>query len=382
MGFKIENFSKSVRINNFEFSNNTLSIETLGDEIILKNGKVTVARGNISEFLTSSNIPYSSVESLSIDFRESFSFVEEMNVDFESDITSASSGQQIIFTDLSDNNPTRWCWDFGDGNTSTDQNPIHIYAAPGVYTVTLLAAKSTVGGMESKTAFITILGSIFDNALQFDGVNDFVSVPFTGANSSSKMTISMWARKTGGAPINIVYGSSISITNGFWVTWFTDNVIYLSFRNGGFNSASIAKALDTNWHHFFVVYDGTESANEDRLKLWLDGTQQTLTQSGTHPTSLSLTASNDLNVGKLSPSNFSNAVYDELAHWVGVAGINEDAVALYNGGVGQLANNVIPFPDVYYRFNGTGTDTIAFDSSGNGRDGTLNNFTGTYWVEH
>ncbi len=32
---------------------------------------------------------------------------------------------------------TKWNWDFGDGNTSTVRNPTHIYAAPGVYTVTL-----------------------------------------------------------------------------------------------------------------------------------------------------------------------------------------------------------------------------------------------------
>lgn len=30
-----------------------------------------------------------------------------------------------------------WLWDFGDGNTSSDLNPYHIYAAPGSYTVSL-----------------------------------------------------------------------------------------------------------------------------------------------------------------------------------------------------------------------------------------------------
>jgi gliding motility-associated-like protein len=37
-----------------------------------------------------------------------------------------------------------WDWDFGDGNTSTQQNPTHNYAQPGTYTVTLNVA-STVG---------------------------------------------------------------------------------------------------------------------------------------------------------------------------------------------------------------------------------------------
>lgn len=41
------------------------------------------------------------------------------------------------FTDLSTGAPTNWAWDFGDGNTSTDQNPTHFYGASGTYNVIL-----------------------------------------------------------------------------------------------------------------------------------------------------------------------------------------------------------------------------------------------------
>ncbi len=34
-------------------------------------------------------------------------------------------------------------WDFGDGAGSTDKNPVHIYTQPGLYTITLIAHKST-----------------------------------------------------------------------------------------------------------------------------------------------------------------------------------------------------------------------------------------------
>jgi hypothetical protein len=43
----------------------------------------------------------------------------------------------IAFKDTSQGTITSWKWDFGDGATSTDQNPIHQYQKPGAYTVIL-----------------------------------------------------------------------------------------------------------------------------------------------------------------------------------------------------------------------------------------------------
>src|SRR6186997_678666 len=43
----------------------------------------------------------------------------------------------INFQDLSTGSPTSWSWDFGNGNTSTIQNPIATYFTPGTYTVKL-----------------------------------------------------------------------------------------------------------------------------------------------------------------------------------------------------------------------------------------------------
>jgi hypothetical protein len=41
------------------------------------------------------------------------------------------------FTDTSDANPTKWLWEFGDGTTSTDQDPTHTFKTAGLYNVTL-----------------------------------------------------------------------------------------------------------------------------------------------------------------------------------------------------------------------------------------------------
>jgi len=56
--------------------------------------------------------------------------VGEANFTFEDDDLNVS------FTDISPD-ATSWFWDFGDGNTSTEQNPIHTYESIGEYVVTL-----------------------------------------------------------------------------------------------------------------------------------------------------------------------------------------------------------------------------------------------------
>ena len=43
----------------------------------------------------------------------------------------------VAFKDLSVGKITSWKWDFGDGATSTEQNPIHAYEKPGNYVVVL-----------------------------------------------------------------------------------------------------------------------------------------------------------------------------------------------------------------------------------------------------
>lgn len=57
-----------------------------------------------------------------------------------SDFIRGCVGLDCTFTDTSsdtDGSITGWLWDFGDGATSTQQHPLHSYAAAGSYTVTL-----------------------------------------------------------------------------------------------------------------------------------------------------------------------------------------------------------------------------------------------------
>ncbi len=65
--------------------------------------------------------------------------------DFTADVTSGPAPLAVQFTDLSEAVSgiiTNWNWSFGDGGTSTLQNPQHIYELPGIYDVCLTVTNS------------------------------------------------------------------------------------------------------------------------------------------------------------------------------------------------------------------------------------------------
>lgn len=58
------------------------------------------------------------------------------------EIFHSASGRQVAFTALT-HSADSWEWDFGDGNTSTEKDPVHEYETGGYYIATLTARSST-----------------------------------------------------------------------------------------------------------------------------------------------------------------------------------------------------------------------------------------------
>ncbi len=72
-----------------------------------------------------------------------------------SDVPSALS---VDFTDESTGGVASWAWTFGDGGTSTLQNPSHVYAAAGNYSVTLTVTNGV--GSDSITHDVAVTTSV------------------------------------------------------------------------------------------------------------------------------------------------------------------------------------------------------------------------------
>ncbi|MTK64045.1 MAG: PKD domain-containing protein [Methanobacterium sp.] len=62
----------------------------------------------------------------------------------------------VQFTDKSTGNVLSYSWNFGDGNTSTEQNPKHTFNTPGTYTVTLTITGPGGSSTETFTDYINV----------------------------------------------------------------------------------------------------------------------------------------------------------------------------------------------------------------------------------
>ena len=91
---------------------------------------------------------------------------------FAMNVDNGIAPLSVQFTDLSENEVS-WSWDFeSDGIVdSTDENPVHLFTAPGTYSITL--SVNNENGVASKTAAVTVMESAEGNSSDnLDGNNE------------------------------------------------------------------------------------------------------------------------------------------------------------------------------------------------------------------
>lgn len=93
---------------------------------------------------------------------------------------STSDGNMVSFTNISANADS-YMWDFGDGNTSTEESPTHTYMEDGRYNVVLTATNADGSSSASETIIIAINSSFSANALFGDESKTWKLAPIAGA---------------------------------------------------------------------------------------------------------------------------------------------------------------------------------------------------------
>ena len=138
-----QNVSSAVPVASFwNFGDGTTSAQTNPAKTFLTPGTYNVKMINFFENCTDSMTKQVVVENKpSVDF----------TVD---DSTSCQVPFNVQFTDLTPG-AASWLWDFGDGSTSTQQNPLHQYTNPGEDTVTLTV--TTSGGCQNTITKLSLI---------------------------------------------------------------------------------------------------------------------------------------------------------------------------------------------------------------------------------
>lgn len=164
---------------------------------------------------------------------------------FESTVSSNPNGYIASFTDYSTGNSTNWFWDFGDGSTSTQQNPVHNYPWGGYYEVCLTVIDSG----------LSICSDTYCDSVYFDnnsgGDCDVAFHAWQDSSTLSLNTFSFSAIWQNSQPAQFVWdfgdgttGSGANVTHTFASTedWF-----WICLTAYGPNGC-VATMCDTVWN--------------------------------------------------------------------------------------------------------------------------------------
>ncbi|MBN1990153.1 MAG: leucine-rich repeat protein, partial [Bacteroidales bacterium] len=233
------------------------------------------------------------------------------------------------------------------------------------------------------TLWLTLLGSAWaqsNNALHFDGSNDYVDLPdFTTTHDFSQgFTFTAWVKWdafTGNARLFEIGNGSGNVNNSIILrTDASSGSLIFQCANGTTNSEikTDAAVVTTNtWHHVATTISSAGAAT-----IYIDGTA---VKSGSVSAPNNVTRANNwLGKSAWSVDNYFKGTMDEVSIWhkaLTQADIEAIKQTSPTGNENKLA--------AYYNFNQT-TGTTLTDATGNAKNGTLNGFalsgTTSNWV--
>ena len=248
-------------------------------------------------------------------------------------------GNAVGFADQStdpDGTITAWSWNFGDGGTSTVQNPTHTYASPGTYNVTL---------------------TVTDDDGATDPVTRSVSVTLQYcASSSSSDTFHI-------TQFNL--GSFSNSSAGSTYTDFSNLIIYVDPGGSYATSVKVNDSFWTGYTRIWVDYNRDGDFTDANEKVF-EKAQSGGTISGTvNIPSTGVVTGLKLGLRVHTDTSSYKAPCDQASGW----GEVEDYSMIITGGGGNIAPNA----DFTYTTNNL---VVNFTDTSTDVDGTI---TGWSW---
>ena len=180
------------------------------------------------------------------------------SADFSGTPRSGTAPLTVSFTDLSTNTPTAWSWTFGDGSTSTEENPGHEYTNAGTYSVSLTVQNADGSDTETKADYITVSDPETGYNLLLQPGWNFISVPKTledGQNTPGWLdqfvdpqAHSMWGYNgETDSWVHMTADDPIIPLDGYWLWNGEETTVPLTFKDMG-QQLPPTKNLFTGWN--------------------------------------------------------------------------------------------------------------------------------------
>lgn len=204
-------------------------------------------------------------------------------------------------------------------------------------------AHSTHDGTDTNT--VGSAAGIVSNARSFTAASSekFSVADHADLDFSTAMTIQAWVYPVSPAANQTIASKWFYATQGAWtlsVVGADTNDIRMLIANALDDAAGQSGDTTTNclpadtWTHVVVIYDGSLSGNSNRLKIYVNGSQETLSFTGTIPASLQ-NAATPLLLGDFGNlSRYWNGRLDEMGFWARAL-TGAEVTELYNAGAGR-----------------------------------------------
>ncbi|MFB3879807.1 MAG: PKD domain-containing protein [Armatimonadota bacterium] len=122
--------------------------------------------------------------------------------DFDASVLSGDAPLSVDFTGMAYGAVTGWHWDFGDGSTSDEQNPTHLYIVPGVYPVSLTCSNINGSDMVYREDYISVgipPAPVADFSATPTSGNAPLEVTFNDQSAGAMITAWAWDFGDGGS---------------------------------------------------------------------------------------------------------------------------------------------------------------------------------------
>jgi hypothetical protein len=238
-------------------------------------------------------------------------------------------------------------------------------------------------------------GFAVDNSLRFnDGSSDYLTRTPSSTSNQKTWTVSCWVKRSKLSSNQYVWGVNGDTNGDYFTELLFNSSDELEFRQGGTVGDPYQTQYKTNrlfrdvsaWYHIVIAADTTNGTEADRLKIWINGVQETSFATTNHP-SLNenfrwhfVSGSNYPHSIGRSGRHSTNYFGGYIAEWIDVDGSQLDATSFgefdEDSGIWKpkaVSGLTFGTNGAYLDFENSGS--LGADVSGNGNDFTVNNLT-------